>query len=88
MTMNDLVKKVTPKQDLTWYIKWVATAFLLIGIISRSAGGPPVFDFIMTIIGGTGWAWVGYAWHDRSILLLNGVVTCILLIGLARVILQ
>ena len=86
--MNEVITKITPKQDLTWYIKWVATVFILAGIISRSAGGSPIFDFIMTIIGGTGWAWVGYMWHDRSILLLNGVVTCILIAGLFRVILQ
>ena len=86
--MNEVVTKITPKHDITWLVKWVSTVFILAGIISRSAGGSPIFDFIMTIIGGTGWAWVGYIWHDRSILLLNGVVTCILIAGLFRAILQ
>ena len=25
------IKKVTPKGDLSWYIKWVATFFIVIG---------------------------------------------------------
>ena len=86
--MNEVVTKITPKHDITWWVKWASTVFILAGIISRSAGGSPIFDFITTIIGGTGWAWVGYIWHDRSILLLNGVVTCILIAGLFRVILE
>ncbi len=85
--MTEVFKKITPN-DITWWVKWISTAFLLMGIISRSAGGPQMFDFCTTIIGGTGWAWVGYKWHDRSILLLNGVVTGILIAGLLRIILQ
>ena len=86
--MSEVITKITPKHDITWWVKWASTVFILAGIISRSAGGSPIFDFIATIIGGTGWAWVGYMWHDRSILLLNGVVTCILISGLFRVILE
>ena len=85
--MTEVFKKITPN-DITWWVKWISTAFLLMGIISRSAGGSPIFDFVTTIVGGVGWTWVGYMWHDRSILLLNGVVTCILIAGLFRVILE
>ena len=81
----ETLKKITPHMDVTWWVKWVSTAFILIGIISRSADGPQLVDFISTIIGGIGWAWVGYAWHDRSILLLNGVISCILIAGLLRI---
>ena len=83
--MNDTLKKITPSGDLTWWIKWFATGFMLIAIIIRSAGGPPIIDFVCATIGCIGWAWVGFRWHDRSILLLNGVVACILLIGLLRI---
>ena len=81
----ETLKKITPHMDVTWWVKWISTAFILIGIISRSADGPQLVDFISTIIGGIGWAWVGYVWNDRSILLLNGVVTCILIAGLWRI---
>ena len=81
----ETLKKITPHMDITWWVKWVATAFILAGIVSRSAEGPQIVDFICTIIGGIGWAWVGYAWHDRSILLLNGVISCILIAGLLRI---
>jgi len=81
----ETLKKITPHMDVTWWVKWISTAFILIGIISRSGGGHQMIDFIATIIGGAGWAWVGYVWHDRSILLLNGVITCILIAGLMRI---
>ena len=58
--MSEVITKITPKHDITWWVKWASTVFILAGIISRSAGGSPIFDFITTIIGGTGWAWVGY----------------------------
>ena len=83
--METLIKKITPHKDITWWVKWFSTAFILVGIISRSGGGPQLVDFITTIIGGIGWAWVGYVWNDRSILLLNGGITCILIAGLWRI---
>ncbi len=76
--------KLTPFKDHTWYVKWVATGVLLVGIILRAAGGPQILDFCITIVGCIGWAYVGFAWHDRALLLLNSVVASILLVGVAR----
>jgi len=78
------VKKVTPYQDATWWVKWFATGFILLGVMIRAAGGPQVLDFSLTIAGGLAWAWVGFMWHDRALLILNAVVTSIMVVGLLR----
>ena len=76
---NDFLEKVTPKGDLSWYIKWTASAFLLVAVMCRSVEEvPKVYDVILSFAGTSGWAIVGYLWHDRAILSLNVVLTFIL----------
>lgn len=77
--------KVTPYKDISWYIKWCATAVLLVAITSRAAGGPQLLDFCLSIIGTLGWAVVGFMWHDRALMILNSVVAGILTVGVLRV---
>lgn len=79
------MKKITPTFDLTWWIKWVSTVVIIIGMVWRASGGLPLVDFILTFIGSVGWAIVGFMWHDRSLLLLNGVILAIMAIGILRV---
>ena len=88
LNSSRVIKKVTPKGDLSWYVKWFSVALLLIATAARGVGTIPHIDMWFGLFGTLGWAWVGYMWHDRSILLLNGVVTCILIAGLLRVILE
>ena len=76
---NDFLEKVTPKGDLSWYIKWTASAFLLLAVMCRSVEEvPKVYDVILSFAGTSGWAIVGFLWHDRAILSLNVVLTFIL----------
>ena len=76
---NDFIKRVTPKGDLSWYIKWIASAFLLSAVMCRSIEEvPKVYDVILSFAGTSGWAIVGFLWHDRAILSLNVVLTFIL----------
>lgn len=77
--------KVTPYKDISWYIKWCATAVLLVAITSRAAGGPQLLDFCLSIAGTLGWAVVGFMWHDRALMILNSVVAGILTVGVLRV---
>ena len=44
------IKKVTPKGDLSWYIKWAATFFLLTGLMLRSNMFLVPFDLILSFI--------------------------------------
>ena len=74
-----IFKSATPKQTLDWYIKWTASAFLLVAVMCRSVEEvPKVYDVILSFAGTSGWAIVGYLWHDRAILSLNVVLTFIL----------
>ena len=77
-------KKITPKFDLSWYVKWVSSLFILIAVSFRSAGGIPfhMFDLYFSFIGTLGWLWVGYLWHDRALILLNGALATLLFSGI------
>lgn len=77
-------KKVTPKGDLSWYVKWVASFFILIAVAARSVGTIPAVDLWFSIIGTLGWFWVGMLWHDRALTMLNGTLTTLLLMGLFK----
>ena len=76
-------KKITPKGTKDWYIKWIASAFILIAVCFRSVGIAE-FDLWFSLIGTAGWATVGYLWHDRALVLLNGTLTVLLIMGLMK----
>ncbi len=67
-----IYKSATPKQDLSWYIKWAASVVLLMGISVRGVEGFQTFDWFCSIIGVTGWLLVGLLWKDRALIILNG----------------
>jgi hypothetical protein len=72
-------KKVTPKGTTDWYIKWVASAFILVAVMCRSVDEvPKIYDVLLSFIGTMGWFVVGMIWHDRALTLLNGVLAVIL----------
>ena len=77
-------KKVTPKHDLSWYVKWVASVLILLAVCFRAAGGYHIFDLYFSFVGTLGWFWVGYIWHDRALILLNGIATFIFALGILR----
>jgi hypothetical protein len=78
---ESITKKVTPYKDVTWYVKWIASVFILIATSFRAAGPALyVYDVIFSILGMLGWVYVGFKWNDRAILLLNGVL-CVILFG-------
>ena len=77
-------KKVTPKGDLSWYVKWVASAFILTAVAARSVGTIPQYDMWFGLFGTLGWAYVGYLWHDRALLVLNSILVTLLIIGLVN----
>jgi len=70
---NRIVKSATPKQDLSWYVKWIASFFILVSMSMRGIEGLQMYDLILSLIGVSGWMWVGFLWKDRALILLNGV---------------
>jgi hypothetical protein len=74
-----IYKSATPKQDLSWYIKWAASTVLLTGMSIRGIDGLQAWDLILSIFGVSGWLWVGLLWKDRALILLNGIGLALLL---------
>lgn len=86
------INSVTPKYDITWYVKWCVSIILLFGLAigPRGAGlvGWEWVDVVCSWIGAAGWWWVGYKWNDRAIQLINGVFLFALTGGLLRLFFQ
>ena len=81
------VKSITPKQDVTWYVKWTVSIIMLFGMaLGRGTGNPEfqIYDTAASWIGALGWYWVGYRWGDRAMQLVNGVMLFILTVGLLK----
>tara|TARA_Y100000287_G_C13938554_1_gene218252 strand:+ start:88 stop:402 length:315 start_codon:yes stop_codon:yes gene_type:complete len=74
-------KKITPKGDLSWYIKWVSSIFIILGMALTSANLFPI-NIIIHGIGVTGWLIVGMLWHDRALIFLNAVAIFVYATGL------
>ena len=79
-------KSTTPKGDLSWWIKWIASIIVLVAVAIRSAGVPElmIWDMFLSWIGAGMWAVVGFMWKDRAILLLNSLLALMLFSVLLR----
>jgi len=78
------IKKVTPRYDLSWYIKWFASVLLLIGMALVGIGGYEPWNMVMSLIGVAGWLVVGMLWHDRALIILNGIAIFIWASGILK----
>ena len=78
-------KKVTPKGDLSWYIKWISSIFILVGMALTSANVHPL-NLVIHLIGVSGWFVVGMLWHDRALIFLNAVAIGVFLMGIVNTI--
>lgn len=81
---NRIQKSATPKQDLSWYIKWIASIFILGSMSIRGVEGLQQYDLMLSLVGVAGWMWVGFLWKDRALILLNGVGIILFLNTLIR----
>ena len=73
----------TPLHTPDWYIKWVSSVVLLIGMLLTSNQIHPLNLFV-TLTGCTGWLIVAILWNDRSIIFTNTVAITILSNGLIK----
>ena len=46
---NRIQKSATPKYTLDWYVKWVASIMILIGMSIRGVDGLQVYDLSISI---------------------------------------
>lgn len=70
---NRIQKSATPKYTLDWYVKWVASIMILIGMSIRGIDGLQVYDLSVSIVGIALWLWVSILWKDRALIILNAV---------------
>tara|TARA_R100001509_G_scaffold148162_1_gene105828 strand:+ start:408 stop:710 length:303 start_codon:yes stop_codon:yes gene_type:complete len=79
-----IYKSATPKQDLSWYVKWTGSTLLLMAMMFRAEGMFPLADLVLSFTGCLLWLWVGLLWKDRALLILNAVAVVILGSGILR----
>ena len=66
-----IFKSATPKYTADWYIKWIASCFVLAALSVRGIDGYQLYDLYLSIIGITGWVIVSVLWKDRALIILN-----------------
>tara|TARA_Y100001951_G_C11213317_1_gene224278 strand:- start:176 stop:427 length:252 start_codon:yes stop_codon:yes gene_type:complete len=78
------MQKITPTHDLSWYLKWTGSMFIMSGIVCRAVGVFPFYDLCSSFIGTGLLAGMAYLWHDRALLMVNGVACAALAMGILR----
>ena len=78
--MTKLVKQ-TPTHTLDWYIKWIASIILVVGVILTSNNIYP-YNLMVHALGMFGWFIVAIIWNDRALLVINAVSLVLLINGL------
>ena len=68
-----IYKSATPKFTADWYLKWIASAFVLFAMSIRGVEGMEIYDLYLSIVGIFLWLIVSVMWKDRALILLNGV---------------
>lgn len=81
-------KKVTPKGDTSWYIKWTASIVILFGMVLTSIGGLEPWNLLLHLIGVSGWLVVGMLWHDRALIFINTAAAVIFGTGILKIIFE
>ena len=81
LNSSRVYKKITPKGDLSWYIKWTGSMFLIVAMMMTSANIFPL-NLYVALVGMTGWLIVGILWHDRALIVLNAVSVSIYGLGI------
>ena len=80
---NRIFKSATPKYTTDWYLKWVASVFVLIAMSLRGIPEYQMTDLILSVIGIFLWLIVSVMWKDRALILLNGIGLMFLIRNLA-----
>ena len=81
LNSSRVYKKITPKGDLSWYIKWASSVLLIIAMVLTSANIHP-YNLYPATVGMIGWLVVGLLWHDRALIVLNAISVAIYATGI------
>ena len=78
--MTKLIKQ-TPTHTFDWYVKWISSVVLVVGVILTSNNIYP-YNLMVHAVGMFGWFIVAIIWNDRALLVINAVSLSLLLNGL------
>lgn len=79
-----IFKSATPKYTFDWYIKWIASVFVLGAMSVRGVEGMQAVDLWLSIVGIFLWLIVSVIWKDRALIMLNGAGILFLINNLAK----
>ena len=68
-------------KNLIMFTKWVSSLVIITGM-ALTAGNIYPLNMYMHLAGIVGWLVVALAWHDRSLIMLNGVAAFIFINGI------
>ena len=77
----------TPLHTKDWYLKWVASVILLLGMILTAQNIYPINLFV-NITGLIGWLIVSIMWNDRALIIINAVGVSIYANGIVAYIMK
>jgi len=83
LNSSRVYKKVTPRGDLSWYIKWASSVLLIIAMLLTSSNVFPL-NLYFGLLGMAGWLVVGLLWHDRALIVLNAISVAIYGMGIVN----
>ena len=81
LNSSRVIKKITPRYDLSWYIKWFSSITLIVAMMFTAVELFPINLFIANV-GFIGWFVVGMLWHDRALIVLNAISFAIYSMGI------
>jgi len=79
-----IFKSATPKYTIDWYVKWVASIFVLLAMSFRGVSGYETYDLYLSMVGISLWLWVSVLWNDRALIMLNGAGLLLLIRNLVE----
>lgn len=79
-----IFKSATPKYTLDWYLKWVASVFVLGSMSIRGVAEFAIWDLGLSLIGVSLWLVVSILWNDRALIMLNGAGLLFLITNLIQ----
>ena len=80
-------KTVTPTHTFDWYIKWVSSIILIVGMVLTANNLFP-WNVLVQCLGIAGWLIVSVIWNDRALIIVNAVGVAILLNGFVGYLLE
>lgn len=66
-----IFKSATPKYTVDWYLKWIASVFVLVAMSYRGINSD--IDLYLSVVGIGLWLIVSIIWNDRALITVNGV---------------